>query len=50
MIDFHMMLDIKTLQNTSFISVEIKEDDVKRAQLGLGHSYSRAKCSQDVNR
>ena len=32
------------------LSVEIKEDDVKRAQLGLGHSYSRAKCSQDVNR
>ena len=23
---------------------------MKRAQLGLGHSYSRAKCSQDVNR
>jgi nucleolar protein 56 len=23
---------------------------VKRAQLGLGHSFSRSKCAQDVNR
>ena len=40
---------MQTLQNY-FPSIEIKEDDVKRAQLGLGHSYSRAKVSLDVNR
>jgi nucleolar protein 56 len=29
---------------------KLKEEDVKRAQLGLAHSYSRDKCAQDVNR
>lgn len=29
---------------------KINENDVKRAQLGLGHSYSRYKCAADVNR
>ena len=30
--------------------IEINESDIKRAQLGLGHSYSRHRCAQDVNR
>jgi RNA processing factor Prp31 len=29
---------------------KLKDDEVKQAQLGLAHSYSRAKCAQDVNR
>jgi len=29
---------------------KINESDIKRAQLGLGHSYSRHRCAQDVNR
>lgn len=29
---------------------KINESDVKRAQLGLGHSYSRHRCAADVNR
>lgn len=29
---------------------KLKDDEVKRAQLGLAHSYSRARCAQDVNR
>eukprot|EP00997_Jenningsia_sp_PLL12_P008656 NODE_545_length_1627_cov_78.937896_g451_i0.p1 GENE.NODE_545_length_1627_cov_78.937896_g451_i0~~NODE_545_length_1627_cov_78.937896_g451_i0.p1 ORF type:complete len:279 (-),score=60.83 NODE_545_length_1627_cov_78.937896_g451_i0:790-1587(-) len=29
---------------------KLKDDEIKRAQLGLAHSYSRAKCAQDVNR
>jgi len=29
---------------------KISEDDTKRAQLGLAHSYSRQKCATDVNR
>jgi len=29
---------------------KLKDDEVKRAQLGLAHSYSRQKCAQDVNR
>ena len=28
----------------------MKEEDILRAQLGLGHSYSRMKCMFDVNR
>lgn len=28
----------------------VKEEDLLRAQLGLGHSYSRANCMFDVNR
>lgn len=28
----------------------VKEEDVIKAQLGLGHSYSRANCMFDVNR
>ena len=33
-----------------FCQIEITDDDVKRAQLGLGHSFSRSKVSEDVNR
>ena len=33
-----------------FLSLEINEEDVVRAQLGLGHSFSRQKVSEDVNR
>lgn len=29
---------------------KIDESDVKKAQLGLSHSFSRFKCAQDVNR
>lgn len=29
---------------------KINDEDVKRAQLGLSHSFSRSKCAQDVNR
>lgn len=29
---------------------KLKEEEVRRAQLGLAHSYSRDKCAQDVNR
>jgi nucleolar protein 56 len=29
---------------------EAQEDDIKRAQLGLAHQYSRQKCATDVNR
>jgi len=29
---------------------KLKDDEVKRAQLGLAHSYSRNRCAQDVNR
>jgi len=29
---------------------KINEEDVRRAQLGLGHAFSRSKCAQDVNR
>lgn len=28
----------------------LTDKDVTRAQLGLGHSYSRSRCAQDVNR
>lgn len=28
----------------------LTDDDVKKAQLGLGHSFSRSKCATDVNR
>ena len=38
------------LNATTLFSIEINDDDVKRAQLGLGHSFSRSKCAQDVNR
>jgi len=34
----------------SKIIKKINENDIKRAQLGLGHSYSRYKCAADVNR
>jgi nucleolar protein 56 len=29
---------------------KVTDDDIKRAQLGLAHSYSRSKCALDVNR
>lgn len=29
---------------------KVEEEDIKRAQLGLGHSFSRTKCATDVNR
>lgn len=29
---------------------EVDEEDLRRAQLGLGHSFSRTKCASDVNR
>ena len=29
---------------------KVTEDDTKKAQLGLAHSYSRQKCATDVNR
>ena len=37
---------------THFVKImkKIEEEDVTRAQLGLGHSYSRQKCATDVNR
>jgi nucleolar protein 56 len=30
--------------------LDLSDKDVKQAQLGLGHSFSRSKCAQDVNR
>jgi nucleolar protein 56 len=30
--------------------VDLTDADVTKAQLGLGHSYSRSRCAQDVNR
>lgn len=32
------------------LPLEINEQDITRAQLGLGHSFSRSKCAEDVNR
>ena len=32
------------------LATEVDEDDVRKAQLGLGHSFSRTKCASDVNR
>ena len=32
------------------LSLEISDEDNTRAQLGLGHSYSRTNVSEDVNR
>lgn len=32
------------------IVVEISEADIKQAQLGLAHQYSRSRCQHDVNR
>ncbi len=29
---------------------KVEDEDIRRAQLGLGHSYSRQKCATDVNR
>jgi nucleolar protein 56 len=29
---------------------KVNEEDIKKAQLGLAHSYSRQKCATDVNR
>ena len=29
---------------------KVSEDDIKKAQLGLAHSYSRQKCATAVNR
>ena len=37
------------IPNNYFVP-EISQEDVKRAQLGLGHSFSRNKVSEDVNR
>lgn len=30
--------------------IDLSDADVTKAQLGLGHSFSRSKCAQDVNR
>ena len=30
--------------------IDLTDADVTKAQLGLGHSFSRSKCAQDVNR
>ena len=30
--------------------IDLTDSDVTKAQLGLGHSFSRSKCAQDVNR
>jgi len=37
---------------THFVKImkKIEDEDMRRAQLGLGHSYSRQKCATDVNR
>jgi len=37
---------------THFVKImkKVEEEDVRRAQLGLGHSFSRTKCATDVNR
>ena len=37
---------------THFVKImkKIEDEDMSRAQLGLGHSYSRQKCASDVNR
>jgi nucleolar protein 56 len=37
-------------QHFTKIIKKIDEGDVKKAQLGLSHSFSRFKCAQDVNR
>lgn len=34
----------------SKIIKEISDSDIRRAQLGLGHSFSRFKVAEDVNR
>ena len=37
---------------THFVKImkKVDDEDVKRASLGLGHSFSRNKCAADVNR
>jgi len=37
---------------THFVKImkKIEEEDVRKASLGLGHSFSRTKCATDVNR
>ena len=34
----------------ALLRIGLTDDDVKKAQLGLGHSFSRSKCATDVNR
>ena len=38
------------MSEIAHFATEIDEDDVRKAQLGLGHSFSRTKCASDVNR
>ena len=37
---------------THFVKImkKLADEDMTRAQLGLGHSFSRTKCATDVNR
>jgi nucleolar protein 56 len=37
---------------THFVKImkKVDEEDLRKAQLGLGHSFSRTKCASDVNR
>lgn len=43
-------LKVNTLASLTLQNLEINENDVLKAQLGLAHSFSRSKCAQDVNR
>lgn len=41
----------KTILKVIFdFNLLVTDEDLRRAQLGLGHSYSRGKCMFDVNR
>jgi len=37
---------------THFVKIlkKVEEEDIRKAQLGLGHSFSHNKCATDVNR
>lgn len=43
-------LEIEIVFLTCLVFVDLSDADVTKAQLGLGHSFSRSKCAQDVNR
>ena len=46
----HFVKILKSKFNFLINIVEVEEDDIRRAQLGLGHSFSHTKCATDVNR
>lgn len=40
----------RVINNHPNNSIDVQEKDLKQAQLGLAHQYSREKCATDVNR